>query len=763
VRRSWRVPLLRSVLLGLLWPVSGGPLWLPGLPWVVWGWQVFGVCWPWAQRQTEWRALRWLSQQAERLVLLWALSWLLSAGFRMLTQEGLYFTRDLPAPSTPLLTGACVACVSCGQEEPSVTVVADEQGGYTATLCGHFTLRVAGEDAFRKRLLVLFLRLLEIPGQTRSSRRTRDGRTPFVRQQELAAALDIPQPDLSRWERYWLAGDWRRLLSLHSAEVLTLELQAQIVRVFAQFPWWGVEQVYRHLHTQSVAVSLRQVRQAAEESGWTVLRSELVKRYHLSAESFRPHDNWLVAQLLVQVETLLEKLETGGALTPQERVEIADLQVVGDEIDVAAAAPALPGVPWLLRVERVLFGPWELVTDEQVRCTYCASTQVSRKSRKPRLKKYYDGEGNVQSVKVLRYYCHNPACKKGTFTNLPPGLLPHSPYRLETHLLAVQMYAWGYSTYRRTASALDVAPFTIYRWVSALGGELLPLAALFGMLRCSGVIGVDEKFVLVPKNDKPESKMRRWMYVYFAVDLYTYDLLHIAIYPHNNEASARAFLLAVRAKGYTPRVVVTDLRLDYGSLIARVFPRATHHECIFHALQNVQKLFKEVYGADYRESSPQAVTLKQAIYAIFDARTRRTACKRYAAVLAKRDAYVAQTPEATTIFDFLERHWPKLLNAIENPIVPRTNNVTELVIRRFDQHYQNFCGFECLESAHLYLGVFEKLYRFTPFSNDAQPRLRGKCPLELAGYDISQLPITSICAGWSPEWPMQPAQTLVPN
>ncbi len=65
----------------------------------------------------------------------------------------------------------------------------------------------------------------------------------------------------------------------------------------------------------------------------------------------------------------------------------------------------------------------------------------------------------------------------------------------------------------------------------------------------------------------------------------------------------------------------------------------------------------------------------------------------------------------------------------------------ELVIRRFDQHYQNFGGFEILETAQLYLAVFEKLYRFTPFSADAQLRIRGKCPLELAGYDVSRLPI----------------------
>lgn len=63
--------------------------------------------------------------------------------------------------------------------------------------------------------------------------------------------------------------------------------------------------------------------------------------------------------------------------------------------------------------------------------------------------------------------------------------------------------------------------------MSARGYALLPVAALFGVVRSSDVVGVDEKYVLVPKNDKPASKMRRWMYVYLAVDVWTYDLLHI--------------------------------------------------------------------------------------------------------------------------------------------------------------------------------------------------------------------------------------------
>ena len=75
------------------------------------------------------------------------------------------------------------------------------------------------------------------------------------------------------------------------------------------------------------------------------------------------------------------------------------------------------------------------------------------------------------------------------------------------------------------------------------------------------------------------------MYVYLAVDVYTYDLLHIEIYTHNTQDSTHAFLLALKSKGYRPRVIVTDLRKEYGPAIKAVFKGARHHECIFHALQ----------------------------------------------------------------------------------------------------------------------------------------------------------------------------------
>ena len=491
-----------------------------------------------------------------------------------------------------------------------------------------------------------------------------------------------------------MAENWSDLLSLNTPLVLTGELRRQIVDVLARFPWWSLDKVTSHL------------------------------------------------------------------------------QIAAAELDLAPAPPP-KGVPSAQKLKWILFAGPRLrgetaSEDDALCCTYCGSDQVRRKSKQPRSKRYRDEDGQWQSVAVYRYYCDNADCPYGSFTHFPLGLLPHSPYPLQMRLTAVQLYAWAGSTYRRTAVALGIKSGQAYQWVTAFGQALLPVAALFGVVRSSGVVGVDEKWVQIPDKAKrgqgssPRGTAKRWMYVYLAVDVYTYDLLHIAVYAHNTKAAARTFLLALKAKGYRPRVIVTDLRIDYGAVIASTFPQATHHECIFHALQWWSQQFKLVYGHDYAQTHPLAVQLKKDIQHIFQAKTKRTAQKRYEQVVAWRAHYVQQTPDAAVIFDSLDRHWPKLVNSIESRIIPSTNNATEMVIGRFDQLYQNlalseaegFCGFDSIESARIFLAVFEKVYRFTPFSDDAQPRIRGQSPLELAGYDISQLAMSQLCRGWALNLPL---------
>jgi hypothetical protein len=89
---------------------------------------------------------------------------------------------------------------------------------------------------------------------------------------------------------------------------------------------------------------------------------------------------------------------------------------------------------------------------------------------------------------------------------------------------------------------------------------------------------------------------------------------------------------------------------------------------------------------------------------------------------------------------------------MESRRVPRTNNGAERVIGKLDPYDQNFRGLESIGTAEGYLGVFEKGYWLTPFGEEARAEVRGKCPLELAGYDVSKLPWTRVCQG-GPGWP----------
>jgi transposase-like protein len=750
VRQTWRVPVLRSVALSVLWVAGGqvGPIWIVCLPWANWVWQGVGLRWAGLARQPEWRLVRWAGRLSERLLLWVYVGLALAEGVARLEQIG---------AEKPLLKHTPWLCAGA-----SVTVRRDaERGGYSAELDGRFTLHVRDDHSFRLRLMVLFLRLLEDPTTHRGSRRTRDGRTPLVRQQYLAGVLGIPQPDISRWERYWQEADWRRLLSQKAPEVLTFELQQRIIETWARWPDWGREAVHRFLVGQGVAVTESQVRQAAHESGWQIVRQEMARLCVQRGEELRLREGWLIGDLLAQVQTLLEKLEAGSGLTTEEHLELKGWLAAASEAGLPAQAPG-KAAPWLRRLEQVFFAPWIEEAIEGVCCPECGSSHVGRKGRAPRRKKFVAAHGQVQEVDVYRYRCHNRMCPRKSFTVYPAGLVPYSSQRLEVHVLALQMYAWGYSTYRRTGQALGVASGTVYRWVSAFGCQLLPVAALFGVVCSSGVVGVDEKWVQAPKNDKPAGERRKWMYVYLAVDVYTYDLLHIAIYPRNTAESTEAFLLALRAKGYHPRVVVTDLRQEYGPAIDRVFPQAQHHECLFHASQALHRQLADIYGQDALRHNTQVATLRQTLDGALQARTKRTAQRRYDQLMRQRESWLQQQPALAGVFASLEAHWPRLINGIESELIPRTNNTVELVIRRFDQHYQNFCGFDSLESANRFLAVFEKVYRFTPFSDDAQPSIRGKSPLELAGYHIANLPMTTACRGYAVIPPPTP-EGSVPN
>jgi transposase-like protein len=639
----------------------------------------------------------------------------------------------------------------------------EEDGTWRLEMEGHFIFTWKPRNFFEERILLVFFRQFRTPQST--------PKRPFLRQEWLAEWFGVYQELISRWQRYVREGGLEKLKGEYDGWLLTPEMCQAILDIWVPNFWLSARRVRERLlaedHIVSVKdISLWSIYQVGRETGFAEVRRLLRQIFEFTADGPQWRDKVLLERLFELNEVLMARLQAGEGLTPQLTLAVETLkEALGTPI-----TPLKKALPFAYRLQQALFGQWEEIDDGTIRCPHCGSSLVARKENTPRCKKYRNPETRQwRETEGYRCYCLNPACNCQTFTNYPDGVRLYSSWTVDTVIWGVMVYMHLRTTYRRSADVVGVSHVTLWRWAMTVGEQALPIATLFGVVRSSGVVGIDEKWVLVPKNDKTAGERRRWMYVYLAVDVFTYDLLHIDIYPYNGKAEARAFLQALKAKGYTPRVIITDMNQDYSEPIQATFPDATHHECVFHALQWAQRLVKEVYGNDYAETHPEAVALKKQIYKVFDAKTRKTVHKRYRKVMTLREQYVAQMPEAQRLFDFLERHYPKLVNAVENPLIPLTNNTVELVIRRFDQHYQNMCGFDSIETARKYLHLFELTYRFTPFAKDNRPvkgrelDIRGKCPLELAGYDISQIPIACILRGQLLGWPPETLRELVPN
>jgi transposase-like protein len=699
-------------------------VWLPVVDWVLGVVDWLNPAW---RTCSGYQALRRSTHQAYQ----WSVAWLGVIAVR----------RGVTVGPAGVLLGTVIQCQwDDSRVELESMPGPDGQTIYRARLSGEFVIEVAPRDEFEKRLMILELRQLRTPGRETSA-------WGLVRQEALALVFGATQEEISRWQRYVREGQWAQLLSLHEKSLLTDDLRQQIVDVWAANIWQTAGQVRECLAERGVAVAHRLIEEAGRQSGLTTMRAYLKEQLIQGAAGLRPRDGYVTEQLFKLVDQLQAQLDPGQTSPREDRVDVMALrQLAGaPEPEKCLEKPW----PWLFQVEHWLFGQWQLVDDRGVRCPHCGSEHVGVKSKTPRLKAYLDEHGQRQTLEVYRYYCKNPDCSYQTFTNLPPGLIAYSVWTLDARLKALELYTGLRTNYRSAANALGVAPSTLYHWLEQFGAEPLQVVALFGLVRSSGVVGIDEKYVKVPKNTKPAGKQRKWMYVYVAVDMHTLDLLHINIFPNLGKDSARTFLLELRAKGYHPRVIVTDMNQDYAEPLAAVFPAALHHECIFHALQYWHRCFKTTFGREYAQTRPDLFRLRQQMDRLFQAKTRRTVDKRYAELMAQRELLIQTEPRLEPIFDSLTRHYPTLVNAYDHPLIPLTNNTTERLIRRFDQHYQNFAGFDSLETARCYLHLFELTYRFTPFGPEVQPHLRGKCPLELAGYDLTLVPLARYLRGGS--------------
>ena len=186
LRRSWIVVAVRSEAMMVLVVLTGCEEWgwVSVLPWIAWLWKGVGIAWSRLGQSRVYQGMGYVWEECGRVALIGlVLTWM---GQQKLVMKGygvggLGVGMSLPSHTT----------------EPSVAVERDEEGIYHVRLSGEFEMHVDGRVEFYKRILIVFLGLLQVPGETRRSRRTRDGRTPFCRQEQMAAWFGVTHPEIS--------------------------------------------------------------------------------------------------------------------------------------------------------------------------------------------------------------------------------------------------------------------------------------------------------------------------------------------------------------------------------------------------------------------------------------------------------------------------------------------------------------------------------------------------------------------------------------
>jgi hypothetical protein len=84
---------------------------------------------------------------------------------------------------------------------------------------------------------------------------------------------------------------------------------------------------------------------------------------------------------------------------------------------------------------------------------------------------------------------------------------------------------------------------------------------------------------------------------------------------------------------------------------------------------------------------------------------------------------------------------PQLLPAVGSTWRPTTSNAAERFLGAFDRFYRAKGPFQNPASAQKHVNLFMLGYVFETFSAEAAAERQGRCPLQLAGYEVGAIPL----------------------
>jgi transposase-like protein len=205
----------------------------------------------------------------------------------------------------------------------------------------------------------------------------------------------------------------------------------------------------------------------------------------------------------------------------------------------------------------------------------------------------------------------------------------------------------------------------------------------------------------------------------------------VALVPSNATSYCTLFLLQLKALGYCPKVIITDGWDAYVQAIARVFPQAEHLLCRFHALRAAWRRLRKQLPRG-KAGRRWAAKLK----GVFRTPSKRTVRRR----LHKLQAEAHDSP-AHAVITRLQDKLPQLLPAVGSTWRPTTSNAAERFLGAFERFSRAKGPFQSVTSAQKHVELFLLGYVFETFSAEATAGRQGRCPLQVAGYEVGAIPL----------------------
>ncbi|MEE9502036.1 MAG: DDE-type integrase/transposase/recombinase [Candidatus Aminicenantaceae bacterium] len=358
-------------------------------------------------------------------------------------------------------------------------------------------------------------------------------------------------------------------------------------------------------------------------------------------------------------------------------------------------------------------------------CPDCHSREIKFFFKRERGYKDKKGE-KIQSYSRV-YQCLNRQCRTKYFTRPPDGVELYSRVHRDVKKMTLRWIFHLRGSLSRVRDELkehgiEVALTTVLRWIKKAGEECVNALSLFRQEDWEQPLCIDEKWIKI-RNE--------WCYVFTAVGTKVTDLLAVELFYHKDKQAMRTFLYQLKALGFRPESITTDLLMGYESVVKEVFPDCLYLQCVLHAGRDAKRIVRKALPAEEDEEWKERLTKR--IRTLFKSKNIKQVKKRYFKIMQLRE----QAPDSVSgVFNMLQKYYPKLCLSVQRKDIPKTTNPVERAIGEFEERYQLTKGFTSFYYAQFFIKAYQIYYRLRKISFG---RFRGKSRLELKGNPVGKL------------------------